>query len=126
MDSAIETPEVSQDPTSSAPLTQAYMDKFLSELRAEIGSLKADFKSCMHNLKCNMEDSLGERVNDMEQALESRTEDLEALYRRISILEGQQINLQLKHKIRNIEAEGTISAPRPFLRAWKALTLYPL
>lgn len=29
------------------PITQDYMDKFLNDIKHEISSLKADFKSCM-------------------------------------------------------------------------------
>ncbi|KAJ1142991.1 hypothetical protein NDU88_009303 [Pleurodeles waltl] len=59
---------LNRDNLFSSP-RQAYMDNFLSELSAKIGSLKKEFKSCIHEIKRNIDD-LGERVNDME-----RTED---------------------------------------------------
>ncbi|KAJ1118484.1 hypothetical protein NDU88_006675 [Pleurodeles waltl] len=97
MPSSNETTEVPQAPTSGATLTKAYLDNFLNELRAEIGSLKTKLKACMHNIKQDI-NGLGERVNKMELTQDSRSEDFEVLCRKVSTLKDQQINFQLKQE----------------------------
>ncbi|KAJ1117217.1 hypothetical protein NDU88_005417 [Pleurodeles waltl] len=89
---------MSSEPAPTAPLTQTYMDNSLKELRAKIGSLKTEFKFCIHVVKIDIGD-LGERINDMEQTLDAQTDDLEALSCRVVTLEEQQLDIHLKQEV---------------------------
>ncbi|KAJ1198362.1 hypothetical protein NDU88_002203 [Pleurodeles waltl] len=58
-----------------APVTQAYMDKFLITFREKIGSLKTKFKSCLQVVRRDV-DGLDERLNDMDQTVDTKTEEM--------------------------------------------------
>ncbi|KAJ1210780.1 hypothetical protein NDU88_006142 [Pleurodeles waltl] len=109
------------EPTLSTHLTKAYMDNFLSKLRAEIGSLKAVLKSCIHEIKWDV-GSLGERIGDMGQVMESRAEDLEALSNLLATLEDQQMDLHLNRvDLESLSRRNNTSGACP--REWNAMIL---
>ncbi|KAJ1201387.1 hypothetical protein NDU88_005198 [Pleurodeles waltl] len=78
-------------------ITQAYMDKFLQEMRPEICSLKLEVKVFIHKLKQEV-NKLGWHVDGLEHTVGPRTEDQEALRCYVASLEEQQIKLQLKQQ----------------------------
>ncbi|KAJ1160619.1 hypothetical protein NDU88_001115 [Pleurodeles waltl] len=108
MDPYVAVHEPSPLTQTPAPITQAYMDGFLQERHTEISSLKTKLKSCVHDLKRDV-NGLGERVNDLEHTLDSCTKDQEALWCTFMILEDQQIELKqedLESRRNNIRIRG--------------------
>ncbi|KAJ1154284.1 hypothetical protein NDU88_007037 [Pleurodeles waltl] len=83
--------------SSAQPITQEYMDKFLSDIKLEMVSLKADFKSCMQDLRRELTE-VGTKVDDIERNTDARTEDHEMLWQRKAALEDQHIKLQAKQE----------------------------
>ncbi|KAJ1107488.1 hypothetical protein NDU88_004878 [Pleurodeles waltl] len=92
-DSAPQAPEVS----TTQPISQEYMEKFLNDTRLEIDCLKTDFTSCMQDLRRDITE-VGSCVDDLERTMYSRTENQEMLWRRMTALEEQQIELQAKQE----------------------------
>ncbi|KAJ1124104.1 hypothetical protein NDU88_002566 [Pleurodeles waltl] len=97
MDSS-DTPPVSpSENTFVAPITQAYMDKFLQEHRSEIVFLKSEVKTCIHELKCEVKKQCG-HVDDLKHTCDTRSEDQVALWYKGGTLGEQHIELQLKQE----------------------------
>ncbi|KAJ1134921.1 hypothetical protein NDU88_001367 [Pleurodeles waltl] len=80
---------------ATTPNTQEFLSQFLQQMRSEIGSLKTDFKTRLHDLPKEVTE-LGDRVSNLGHATDALSEDQEMLWCRMAILEEQQIELQIK------------------------------
>ncbi|KAJ1139383.1 hypothetical protein NDU88_005756 [Pleurodeles waltl] len=59
-------------------IMQNYMEKFLADIRQEIGSLQTDFKSCLNDFRRDVT-VVGERLDDLECTMDSHVVDREVL-----------------------------------------------
>ncbi|KAJ1100331.1 hypothetical protein NDU88_005417 [Pleurodeles waltl] len=78
-------------------ITQDILTRFLQEIRREIGLLKDDLKSCIKVVRQEVTE-IGSRVDNLEQTVDTRSEDQELMWRRMTTLEQQNIELQSKQE----------------------------
>ncbi|KAJ1152877.1 hypothetical protein NDU88_005651 [Pleurodeles waltl] len=85
------------DKLAIVSISQDYMTHFLQEINSEIGSLNADFKSCLWDLEKDVSKIEGS-VDDLEYSVDTRPEDQEMIWCCAGILEDLQIELQAKQE----------------------------